>query len=73
MTKVLDLYQCASRIPLVGRRAFSWGFALKAPYFLTIAPLIAELRPHYAAVRIRNWWGCTTTSAPCMRSRWPTG
>ncbi len=42
MTKVLDLYQRASRIPLVGRRAFSWGFARKAPYVLTIAPSITE-------------------------------
>lgn len=55
--KVLDLYQRAARIPVVGRGAFSLGFALKAPYFLTIAPTLVELRPNHAAVRVRKWWG----------------
>lgn len=54
--KVLDLYERASRVPL-GRGAFSVAFALKAPYFLTIAPTLLELRPNHAAVRVRKWWG----------------
>lgn len=54
--KVLDLYERASRVPL-GRGAFSFAFALKAPYFLTIAPTLLELRPNHAAVRVRKWWG----------------
>ncbi|SHG66505.1 protein of unknown function [Jatrophihabitans endophyticus] len=53
---VLALYDRASRVPL-GRGAFSLAFALKAPYFLTIAPTLVELRPHRAVVRVRNWWG----------------
>jgi hypothetical protein len=57
MTGVLDLYRRASKVPLVGRGAFSLAFALKAPYFLTILPTVVELRPNYAQVRIRNWWG----------------
>ena len=57
MTKVLDLYQRATRLPVVGRGAFSLAFALKAPYFLTIAPTVLELRPNFARVRVRNWWG----------------
>src|SRR4051812_29768595 len=54
--KVLDLYERASRVPL-GRGAFSLAFGLKAPYFLTIAPTVVELRPNHAAVRVRKWWG----------------
>ncbi len=55
--KVLDLYQRATRVPGVGKGAFSLAFALKAPYFLTIAPTLVELRPNHAAVRVRKWWG----------------
>jgi hypothetical protein len=55
--KVLDLYERATRVPVVGRAAFSLAFGLKAPYFLTIAPSVIELRPNHAAVRIRKWRG----------------
>lgn len=55
--KVLDLYQRANRVPVLGRGAFSLAFALKAPYFLTIAPTLVELRPNHAEVRVRKWWG----------------
>lgn len=54
--KVLDLYDRATRMPL-GKGAFSFAFALKAPYFLTIAPTLVELRPNHAEVRVRKWWG----------------
>jgi hypothetical protein len=54
---VLDLYQRASKVPRVGRRLFSLAVGAKAPYFLTIAPTVVELRPNHAAVRIRKWWG----------------
>ena len=54
--KVLDLYERSSRVPVLGRGAFSLAFGLKAPYFLTIAPTLVELRPNHAAVRIRKWW-----------------
>ena len=54
---VLDLYDRANRVPVLGKRAFSLAFALKAPYFLTIAPSLVELRPNHAAVRVRKWWG----------------
>lgn len=57
MNRVLDLYRRADRVPVVGRGAFSLAFALKAPYFLTIAPTVLELRPHFARVRVRKWWG----------------
>ena len=55
--KVLDLYERATRVPVVGRGAFSLAFALKAPYFLTIAPSLVALRPNHAEVRVRKWWG----------------
>ena len=55
--KVLDLYERTARLPVLGRGAFSLAFGLKAPYFLTIAPTLVELRPNHAEVRIRKWWG----------------
>jgi hypothetical protein len=55
--KVLDLYERARRVPAVGKGAFSLAFALQAPYFLTIAPSLVDLRPNHAAVRVRKWWG----------------
>ena len=55
--RVLDLYRRAEKVPLVGRGAFSLAVALRAPYFLTIAPTLVELEPHRAVVRIRKWWG----------------
>lgn len=55
--KVLDLYQRATKVPVLGRGAFSLAFALKAPYSLTIAPTLVELRPNHAQVRVRKWWG----------------
>src|SRR3954447_54697 len=55
--KVLELYERAARVPVLGRGAFSLAFALKAPYFLTIAPTLVELRPNHAEVRVRKWWG----------------
>lgn len=54
--KVLELYDRATRMPL-GRGVFSLAFALKAPYFLTIAPTLVDLRPNHAGVRVRKWWG----------------
>jgi len=54
---LLELYSRAARVPVVGKGAFSLAFALKAPYFLTIAPSLVELRPNHAAVRVRKWWG----------------
>ena len=54
---VLELYRRSNKVPVVGRGAFSLAAALRAPYFLTIAPTVEELRPNYARVRVRKWWG----------------
>lgn len=53
---VLGAYDRATKLPL-GKGAFSLAFALKAPYFLTIAPSVVELRPNHAVIRVRKWWG----------------
>ncbi len=55
--QVLGAYRRSARLPVVGRGAFSLAVALRAPYFLTIAPTVVELRPNHAAVRVRKWWG----------------
>lgn len=54
---ILRAYQRATRIPVVGRGAFSLAFASRAPYFLTVAPTLVELRPNHAEVLVRKWWG----------------
>lgn len=54
MTQLYDLWKKTSGIPVVGRRIFSRAFALKAPYFGSIHPLVTELRPNYAEVVVPN-------------------
>jgi hypothetical protein len=54
---VLGLYERATKVPVLGRGAFSLAFGLKSPYFLSIAPTLVELRPNHAEVRVRKWWG----------------
>ena len=39
------------------RGLFSLGYALKAPYFLTVAPRVREVEPGRAVLRIGDWWG----------------
>jgi hypothetical protein len=56
-TGVLQMYERAVRVPVVGRGLFSAAFGFKAPYFLSIAPTVLQLRPNYAQVRVRKWWG----------------
>lgn len=41
----------------LGRAAFSTGFALKAPYFRTVAPIVQTMEAHRGVVRIKKWWG----------------
>ena len=57
MVKVLDLYEKLSKVPVVGKKAFSLAVGTQAPYFLTANPKVVELRPNYAEVEVPNWWG----------------
>ncbi len=50
---LLKMYQKAAKLPR-GRRLFSIMFSRKAPYFGTIKPLIAELRPDYCKVTFKK-------------------
>ena len=47
---ILAMYQKAQRLPL-GNKLFSMMFARKAPYFGSINPEVAELRPNFCEVR----------------------
>ena len=53
MASLLTLYSRAARLPQ-GRRLFSIAYARKAPYFRTVRPYVAQLRPHYAEVHLPN-------------------
>lgn len=54
MSQLYDLWKSFNRVPVVGKRAFSVGFAKKAPYFGSIHPLVNQLRPNYAEVIVPN-------------------
>ena len=47
------LYQRFTRLP-AGKRLFSLLYAVKAPYFATVRPVVREVRANYAELSIRN-------------------
>lgn len=53
MASTYDLYRTVTRLPF-GGRIFSLAFGRRAPYFRTVKPRVAELRPHYARVYVPN-------------------
>lgn len=58
MNKTHALYKkLTSKNDALGKAAFSAAFALKAPYFRTIAPRVQAMEPHRGVVRIKKWWG----------------
>jgi acyl-coenzyme A thioesterase PaaI-like protein len=52
MSKVVDLYEKAHAIPVVGDRIFSFAFSQVAPYFWTIRPRFTVIEPNHAEVVI---------------------
>lgn len=55
MSSTLRRWHSLAGKPL-GKRAFSWGVSLTAPYFRTVRPHVAELRPGYCEVHAANRW-----------------
>jgi acyl-coenzyme A thioesterase PaaI-like protein len=53
MASVLTLWKTTSRLPL-GKRLFSAVFGWRAPYFRSIRPVFTEIRPHRAALLIKD-------------------
>jgi acyl-coenzyme A thioesterase PaaI-like protein len=58
MTRVLSLWQRSRAVPwlgpLLGARAFSFGFAQKAPYFSSIRPRFTVIEPNRAELVLRD-------------------
>ncbi|MEQ6903175.1 hotdog fold domain-containing protein [Nocardioides sp. YIM 152588] len=56
MSQVLNLWKTATGLPLVGpslgKRAFSFAFARKAPYFATIRPRFTVVEPNHVELVI---------------------
>lgn len=50
---ILAMYQKVQRLPF-GNKLFSMVFVRKAPYFGTINPQVAELRPNFCEVRFEK-------------------
>lgn len=48
------LFAQFSRVPLIGKRLFSRGVTLVAPYFASIAPRVLELEPGRAEVAMKK-------------------
>ena len=53
MPDTFALYRKLTALPL-GKRAFSFVFAQKAPYFWTVRPQVREVRPHHAELVIKK-------------------
>ncbi|TWP33635.1 hotdog fold domain-containing protein [Leekyejoonella antrihumi] len=53
MTSTLQLYRTLADRPL-GRRVFSVGYMLKAPYFASVRPWVVEMGPHRAVVQLHK-------------------
>ena len=53
MPDTVSLYRSLTSLPL-GKAAFSFVFAQKAPYFWTVRPRVREVRPHHAELSIRK-------------------
>lgn len=53
MPDTFSLYRSLTSLPL-GKAAFSFVFAQKAPYFWTVRPRVREVRPHHAELSIRK-------------------
>lgn len=56
MSKVLSLYRTLAPYPL-GKRLFSAGFALKAPYFASVRPRFTVVEPNHVELVVPKWFG----------------
>lgn len=56
MNSIQNLWDKCRTLPL-GKRIFSAGFSLKAPYFATITPKFEKVEPNHVELTITNWWG----------------
>ena len=56
-TKTYQLWEKLSGVPVVGKHAFSVAVSLTAPYFRTVLPHLAQMRPGYAKATMPKWWG----------------
>src|SRR5262245_25151902 len=75
---VLKLYESFSRLPL-GKAMFSRALCVKAPYFTSIRPLVADLRPGYSEIhmhkrrRVLNHIGTVHAIAMCNMAELAAG
>lgn len=55
LVNILKLWDKCNKYPM-GKQVFSFLFCLKAPYFLTILPLVENLKPGHASVSLKQRW-----------------
>lgn len=54
MSKVVDAYKTAHKVPFVGDRVFSFAFSQVAPYFWSVRPRFTVIEPNHSEVLIRK-------------------
>lgn len=54
MSKLVNAYSVATKVPVVGDRLFSFAFSQAAPYFWTIRPRFTAIEPNRAELVIRK-------------------
>lgn len=78
-SQLFDAYKTLSRVPLVGRRAFSLIYQAAAPYFLTIPASITDVAPGVAHASMpavpwtRNHLGTVHAIALCNLAEYAMG
>jgi acyl-coenzyme A thioesterase PaaI-like protein len=78
-SKLINAYGTLTRVPLVGRRAFSVFYQAAAPYFLTIPASITDLAPGVAHASMpavpwtRNHLGTVHAIALCNLAEYTMG
>jgi acyl-coenzyme A thioesterase PaaI-like protein len=78
-SKLIATYQTLERVPLVGKRLFSFSYQLAAPYFLTIPAQITDVVPGVARGSmpqtpwVRNHLGTVHAIALCNLAEFTMG
>jgi hypothetical protein len=52
---ILQVYNNCLKYPF-GKGIFSFLYCYKVPYFLTIAPMVQEIRPGHASISLKQKW-----------------
>ena len=55
MNRFLKMYNDCSKYPF-GKAIFSFLYSTHVPYFLTISPMVQEMKPGHASISLKQKW-----------------